>query len=215
MSASGIREPFQEFKENIHKARELIRLAELKEITILIDNKVLEPLKALGITRFPPPPLPPLPGFPSPEELHNLIRETTNKIYEVGLPQVLVFAVSCLEAYLKDQYRLLNPTDPKRDKYNFLRAELVRKVYSAVLKRDVLKGNDPLERAIREIVIKRHVIVHRACIIDEKACLDGLERKLVGTKLPLSSKVVGEDLDKIELFASLIYDSVKTALRKG
>ena len=189
------KQPFEVFKENIAKARELMRLAELKEVTIAIDN-ILEPLKERKL-------LPILPRrlgiFPSPEDIRMLIKEKSDKIYEVGLPQVLVFAIACLEAYLRGQYHIINPRDREIDRYRFLRfnrkARILefRKIYHKVLKRDIFQENEVLERELIDILEKRHTIAH------------GLR------ELKLNSTIVSRYLDKIEEIVLLVQNGCKSS----
>ena len=192
-----VKQPFEVFKENIAKARELMRLAELKEVIIALDN-ILEPLKELRkllrtLRR-------PLGIFPSLEDIRMLIKEKSDKIYEVGLPQILVFAIACLEAYLRDQYHILNPSDRDIDRYRFLRLnrkvrrlEELRKIYRKVLKRDILQENEILERELIDILGKRHIVAH------------GL------SELKLNSTIVSRDLDKIEEIVLLVQNACKSS----
>ena len=189
-----VKQPFEVFKENIAKARELMRLAELKEITIAVDN-VLEPLKERKVLPILPRPF----GiFPSPEDIRKLIKEKSDKIYEVGLPQILVFAIACLEAYLRDQYHIMNPSDRDIDRYRFLRLnrkvrrlELI-KIYRKALKKDIFQENEILERELMGILKKRHIVAHG-----------------VG-ELKLNSTIVNRYLDKIEEIALLVQNACKS-----
>lgn len=94
------------FEENIFKAKEAVRLAALQEITRLVGSISWE-LENKGIL----PRLPRIGILPSFREIRSVLKETTSKIYDVGLPQVLVYAVSCLEAFLKDLYGFLAPAN--------------------------------------------------------------------------------------------------------
>lgn len=169
-----------------------MRLAELKEITIAVDS-ILKRRKLLPILPRP------LGIFPSLKDIRQLIKEESDRIYDVGLPQILVFAVACLEAYLRDQYHMKNPSDRDIDKYRFLRLnrrlgrlEELRKIYRKVLKRDIFQGNEILERELIDILKKRHTVAH------------GL------SELKLNSTIVKHDLNKIEEIALLVQDACKS-----
>jgi hypothetical protein len=58
------------------------------------------------------------------------------------------------------------------------------------------------------------VIVHKAEIIDERACEKARwDKSLVGTRLKLTSTIVNEDLETIDKFAHTIYSKL-SLLRK-
>lgn len=193
-----VKQPFEVFKGNIVKARELMRLAELKEVTIALDNilelpkerKLLQTLRTLRR---------PLGIFPSLKDIRMLIKEKSDKMYEVGLPQILVFAIACLEAYLRDQYHIINPSDIEIDRYRFLRLHHkvrsleFRKRYREALKKDILQENEILEKELIDILKKRHTIAH------------GLG------ELELNSTIVNRYLDKIEEIVLLVQNACKSS----
>jgi len=193
-----VKQPFEVFKENIAKARELMRLAELKEVTIVIDN-ILEPLKERKLLQTLRTLRRPLGIFPSLKDIRMLIKEKSDKIYEVGLPQILVFVIACLEAYLRGQYHIINPSDRNIDRYRFLRLNHkvrsleFRKRYRKVLKRDIFQENEILERELIDILEKRHAIAH------------GLR------ELKLNSTVVSHYLDIIEEIVLLVQNACKSS----
>jgi len=191
----------RDFEENILKAKEFIGLATLKEITKLVDNisEELENRRILPI-------LPRVGILPSFKEIRGVLKETTDKIYEVGLPQVLVYAVSCLEAFLKDLYVLQAQSNVEILERFPEDAYRIRQEFSKIIKGDALNGDNTLAYNMQAVFQKRHVIVHKAGIIDEKSCEKALwEKSLVGTKLKLTSTIVNEDIETINKFAHTIY----------
>ena len=192
---------YTEFEENISKARELIRLASLKELMLEIDAALM-PLKRARLL----PEIRPFGILPSPEDIRMTIKDTTDKIYEVGLPQILVYAVSCLEAFLKDQYCMINPSDKRV--HIFLKAETIRKIYSAILRVDIFGGDEDLLNKLNSVFQKRHVIVHKAGVIDEKSCKEcGWDTKRLGMRLRLDSDSVNQDIDVLEQVALKVHVS--------
>ncbi len=191
---------YAEFVQNISKARELIGLASFKEVMLQVDG-LIELLKKVGLL----PLLRPFGILPSPEDFRTLIKQTSDNIYQVGLPQVLAYCVSCLEAYLKDQYCMINPFD--NGQHNFQNVESIRETYGRVLKTDVFRGDESLASNLNSAFQRRHVIVHKARVIDEDACeRAGWRLELVGTELQLDSTSVSSDIDVIEKFATGIYN---------
>lgn len=191
--------PIQVFRSNIEKARELIRLAQLKEVMLGIDRLVesFPALKMIGNLR---------PGIflPSPEEIRRPIKHTTDRIYEVGLPQTLVFAVSCLETFFKDQYKMLSKKE--EEGRWFQNIEKVRNNFGKYVSGDILDGKDDLFKETNEIFERRHVIVHKAGFIDKDYC-EKTQRPpaLIGSRLQLTADVLMKHIDVLEEVAETVY----------
>lgn len=117
--------------------------------------------------------------------------------------------MSTLEAYLRTVYHELMPKDEER--HHFLNVKELKEVFSkALLKKDIFEGRRLLEFRINEIFVKRHVIVHRAGEIDQKACSDaGWNRDLAGKQLSLTSAVVMQDIKKMDEFADIIHEAIR------
>lgn len=184
--------PYSALQENLNTARTFVELAGLKEIREKIRG--MRPLAIIRDTIFP---------------LRRILKDTADKLYEVGLPQVLVFVVSCLEAYLKESYQMLKgELLTAEEERVFLRLERVRELFSEILKADVLEGDEELFRRAQVVIEKRHIIVHRAGIIDQKAYdvfrEAGIYEGEVGSKLRLSADKVKQDIDVVEAFARKI-----------
>jgi len=149
------------FKINIEKARRLKELVDLKDS---LRDKV-----SFLVGLLPPDP-PQLPGLPSGPKsyyfgtlkpsLDDYVKLTDEVCYE----QSLVFAVTSMEAYLQDKYSELNPGD--NTPYNFQRADKIKEAFEKVGVN--VFSNDNKRKDIGFILQLRHVIVHRAGIIDNE-----------------------------------------------
>ena len=184
------------FEVNMNSAELFIQLADLKKL-----RGELRSLRPIAIIRD------------SVGPMRLIINDICNKIYEVGLPQTVVFIVACFEYCLKGGYRRLKGGDlTDKENKSFLKPDVIRLLYGKIVKKDVLDGDEKLVRRIKAIVQERHVIVHRAGILDKKAYLAfeeaGLNRGTVGSKLKLSPEVVSEDIDHLKTFVSTILDHV-------
>lgn len=184
------------FEVNMNSAELFIQLADLKKL-----RGELRSLRPIAIIRD------------SVGPMRLIINDICNKIYEVGLPQTVVFIVACFEYCLKGGYRRLKGGDlTDKENKSFLKPDVIRLLYGKIVKKDVLDGDEKLVRRIKAIVQEHHVIVHRAGILDKKAYLAfeeaGLNRGTVGSKLKLSPEVVSEDIDHLKTFVSTILDHV-------
>ena len=191
------------FEENMDIAKRFISLAELKGLRETIRERRL-------ITRirdeFGP--------------LRIRIKDISDKLYEVGLPQTEVFIVSCFEYCLKEAYRILKGSDLTREEEkSFLRPDEIRKLYGKMLKRDVLDGDEKLLKRAKAVIQTRHVIVHRGGIIDGKAHAAfkdaGLSRGMVDSRLQLTPEDVKQDIEYLETFVKKVFDHVLSVKLSG
>ena len=140
------------FEKNMDIAERFIQLADLKDIRETIRGYRLIPIIRDKVG-----------------PLRRRIKNISDKLYEVGLPQTEVFIVSCFEHCLKETYRILKGSDLGKEERCFLRPKEIRRLYSGILKKDVLDGDEELLKRVKAVIETRHVIVHRGGIVDEKA----------------------------------------------
>jgi len=184
------------FEVNMNSARLFVQLADLKKL-----RGELRSLRPIAIIRD------------SLGPLRQIVKDICNKTYEVGLPQTVVFIVTCFEYSLKEGYRRLKDGDlTDKENRSFLKPDAIRLLYGKIVKKDVLHGDEKLVKRIKAVIQERHIIVHRAGILDKEAYLAfeeaGLNRGTVGSKLKLSPEVVSEDIDHLKTFVSTILDHV-------
>jgi len=201
-------DPLEVFKENMERARICIGLGYAREVKTASD--------VLGfgesITEFMrnrPRVVPLIDGAVNfiidywEKQLAPFIESQVKKLYELGLPQTLVFIVSCLEAYLKDNYSLITSNEVKK---SLLNIKNIQRTYGRLIKGDILGGDEELRKDLEEIFQKRHVIVHNGGIIDKKARekVEKWDDSMIGQQVTLNSHVVEEHLARIEEFVALV-----------
>jgi hypothetical protein len=143
-----------------------------------------------------------------------LIKDYTDNVYSVGLPQTVVFSVSCFEAFLEGLYETLRGESLVGEKdHGFPNLDRVRGKFGEICKADCLKGDDALQKRVKAVLEKRNIIVHRAGMIDRKAHdafvaagLLGLEE---GAKLVLRVDDVKEDVEALKLYAATLVEATK------
>ena len=154
---------FENFKINIEKARRLKELVDLKNT--LRDNVSF----LVGLLPPDPPRLHGLPPGPKSyyfdtlkSSLDNYVKLTDEICYE----QSLTFAVTSMEAYLRDKYIEMNTKEDMQ--YNFQRADKIKEAFEKIGVN--VFPDDNIRKDIGFILQLRHVIVHRAGIIDDEFC---------------------------------------------
>jgi hypothetical protein len=136
-------------------------------------------------------------------QIEPIIQEKVMELYELALPQILVFMVSCLEAYLKDNYSLCSRHSVK----NLLNVETIRKSYGRLIHGDIFNGDEELGSDLQEILQTRHVIVHRNGIIDEEACekVERWNKSMVNKEIKLNTSIVEGYLKTVEKFGKVVH----------
>lgn len=197
-----LKEIYDVFLKNMTLARDFLDLAELKEF-----RTKLREIRPLAILRDEYGPI------------RELIKSYSNNLYKVGLPQTIVFAVSCLETFLRKSYEILKGqpfSDDKRP--NFLNLQKVREYYGELIKRDPLNRDEDLLIKVDAVIEKRNIIVHRAGIIDERAYKKFEKANIcegkVGDELKLDVDKVKQDISFLEKFAKVIYENIKDVEKK-
>lgn len=193
---NSLKEPYSIFQTNMDSAKFFTQLADLKEL-----RRILRGLRPIAIIRDTHGPI------------RQIVKDALDKAYEVGLPQIVVFVVTCFEYCLKESYRRLKDSDlTNEQEKSFLQPNVIRELYGKILKKDVLDGDDKLVKRVEVVIQERHVIVHRAGIIDEKAYSAfreaGLNRGVVGSKLELSPESVREDIEYVQTFLRKVFGHV-------
>ena len=177
-------EIWRTFEKNMRLAEKFVLIAKAREWRMLIRQ--YRPLATLR-DQFGP------------------LRKFLAEAYRVGLPQVLVFAVTCYEACLKGIYEVLKGEVVKEA---FLDPIKVKERYRKVLNEDPLAGADRLVVDTRAVILKRNVIVHRAGVIDEKAEEDfkklGLPQYRAGQEIELNAEEVKRDLNVLRDYVTKV-----------
>ena len=193
---NSLKELYSAFEANMNSAKLFTQLADLKEL-----RGILRSLRPMAIIRD------------SWGPARQTIKGTLDKVYEVGLPQTVVFVVTCFEYCLKEAYRRLKGSDlTNKQEKSFLQPDVVRLLYGKILKKDVLDGDEKLVRRVEAVIQERHVIVHCAGILDETACSTfekaGLDRGVVNSELELSPEIVSEDIEYVKTFVKKVFDQI-------
>lgn len=207
---SGVeKEPFRIFEENMEKVRTVLMLTHAKEFKAVLEK--MEFRKSIRQIMRNRPHLIPLiedvidsiiESFEA--EIEPIIQEKVMKLYELALPQILVFMVSCLEAFLKDNYSIHS----KRRVRNLLNVKTIRNSYGRLIHGDIFNGDEELRRDLQEILQTRHVIVHNGGIIDEDACekVERWNESMINKEIRLNSDTVESYLKIVEKFAKQVYE---------
>jgi len=202
-------EPFRTFEKNMEKARTVLMLTRAKEFkTVLEKIEFGERIRQIIRNR---PRLIPL--FESvtdsivesfEAQIEPIIQEKVMELYELALPQILVFLISCLEAYLKDNYSLHSGHSVK----NLLNVGTISKSYGRLIHGDIFNGDEGLRRDLQEILQTRHVIVHKGGIIDEEACekTERWNESMVNKEIKLNSGIVEDYLKIVEKFGKVVHE---------
>lgn len=208
-------QPLEVFKGNMEKARICIGLGYAKEVKTALD--VLGFGKSImEFMRNRPRVVPFIDDGVNfitdywEKQLVPFMESQVKKLYELGLPQTLVFIVSCLEAYLKDNYLLITGNEVKK---SLLNTKNIRRTYGCLVKGDILGGDEELRKDLEEIFQKRHVIIHNGGIIDEQACdkVEKWDESMIDQQVTLNSRVVEEHLARIEEFVTLVNHKLRAS----
>jgi hypothetical protein len=194
---NGFEEAYNVFLQNISISGDFLALLEFKEIRGQIRE-----VRPLAILR---------------DELgpaRKMLKEHLDMLYKVGLPQTVVFVVSCFEDFLKSEYRLLKGQHiTEKEELSFLQPQKVRDLFGEILKVDLLNGDEVLLKKVSATIQKRHIIVHRAGTIDKKAYgvfMDAqFEEGKVGDKLILNVDKVKQEIEYLGKFSKMVMDSLK------
>ena len=197
-------DPFVIFNNNIERATKFLQLAELKELRERLSLPIIKQIRLI----------------------RQVIEKRTSEMYEVGLPQVLVYSVSCLEAYLKDYYYFtLKKIGIEYQETRFWWNDILQKYEDLV--EDIFEGNKELLFDVEEIREKRHVVIHNSGIVDSEAIkriiknvnnkkkYSSLQKQITqhkirewesmeNEKLSLESKIIENDIKTIKRFVELI-----------
>jgi hypothetical protein len=190
-------EAWKVFCKNMELAERFLSMAEAKELRM--DMREVRPLARLRDKVGP-------------------LRKFLADLYEVGLPLVLVFGVTCYEFCLKRMYEALKGDELTREEeLAFLRPDEVRNLYGKYVRKDPLDGADQLAVDVRIAILKRNVIVHRAGEIDKTAEDEfrkvGVSQYKSGQRLELKSEEVKRDLNTLKSYVAKIYDSLISCLK--
>jgi hypothetical protein len=194
---NGFEEAYNVFLQNISISGDFLALLEFKEIRGQIRE-----VRPLAILR---------------DELgpaRKMLKEHLDMLYKVGLPQTVVFVVSCFEDFLKSEYRFLKGQHiTEKEELSFLQPQKVRDLFGEILKVDLLNGDEVLLKKVSATIQKRHIIVHRAGLIDKKAYgvfMDAqFEEGKVGDKLILNVDKVKQEIEYLGKFSKMVMDSLK------
>lgn len=187
------KDAFYFFKKNMDDARQTLRLLRLDEVWE--DIQSMRPL-----SRFRPMPI------------RKLLKERSEKVYELVLPQIIVFGVASLDAFLKMKYEQLSrfkqiaEDEGKRrnEKTIFQETGRIRNKFGELVKKDIFRGDEKLKEDLQKVFGKRHVIAHRAGVIDDDYCeKHKLDKSWINRKLPLDVETVENDLTTIEKFGDI------------
>ena len=185
----------QIFEYNFSKAKNLLELTKIHEIKNKIDEFIEKRPRPLGLE-------PPLFGlFDSIREylktpLDNYMNIVSKTCYE----QSVVAGVTALETYLRDKFCEEKGIDEYVGR-SFQNVNFIEEKFREI---DIeIFESEEVKRRLNHVLQIRHVIVHKAGIIDEKACNNaGWDNKLVGKHISrfLNYDIVKEILDFIERF---------------
>ena len=177
---------FKFFKKNISDSKLTLKLLRLDELWG--DIQSIRPRPQIGLM-----------------PIRRKLKERSERIYELVLPQIIVFGISSLDAFLKEKYKQKIGREYKEGKGAFQKADTIRKEFGKCIKGDIFAGDENLKGDLQKVFNKRHVIAHRAGVIDSEYCeKNGLKEELwMGMKLPLKSKDVENDLATIEKFGEI------------
>jgi uncharacterized membrane-anchored protein YjiN (DUF445 family) len=209
MKSEAKEEPFQTFEKNMEKARTVLMLTRAKEFKAVLEEVGFGE-RIRQIIRSRPRLIPLLENVADSivesfeAQIEPFIQEKVMELYELALPQILVFMVSCLEAYLKDNYSLHSGRSVK----SLLNVGIISKTYGRLIHGDIFNGDEELRKDLQEILQTRHVIVHKGAIIDEEACekVERWDQSMVNKEIKLNSSIVEGYLELVEKFGKVVHE---------
>ncbi|MEM2010141.1 MAG: hypothetical protein QXW60_00010 [Nitrososphaerota archaeon] len=183
-------ERFQEFKNQLQLAYDLLSAARLKEIRDYVRS--FRPLAILGDEIRP---------------IRRIVKEYSDQIYGVGLPLIIVYAASCLELFLRDIWEeYIGPIDKKYRSIFSNPKEFNKKIGQKIKDDVVVQAN-----MVAQI---RHTIIHRGGIVDKDALCAfrkaGVEEIIEGMKLEFTADKVEKYLNILLQYANEVYNIFKT-----
>lgn len=141
------------------------------------------------------------------------LRKLLREAYNIGLPMVLDFAVTCYETFLKELYMILKGEELTRNESEvFFNPVKAGELFRDKIGSNPLKGADELLKDTRIVIIKRNVIIHRNGKIDKRAEDElrtlGISRYKKGQKLELDADEVKNGAQTLKCYATKIFESV-------
>ncbi len=112
------------------------------------------------------------------------LNECIDRVERSGLEASIVMTVTAFETYLRDKYvEKKQPSEDDKSKLrSFMNLEYVKERYEEVDIKDLI--DKTTEQKLKKILQMRHVIVHKAGIIDEKACkMAGWDKSAIGNNI--------------------------------
>jgi len=209
MKSKAEEEPFRAFKKNMEKARTVLMLTRAKEFKAVLE-KVGFGEQIRQIIRSRPRLIPLFKNVADSmvesfeAQIEPIIQEKVMELYELALPQILVFMISCLEAYLKDNYSLHSGHNVK----SLLNVRTISETYGRLIHGDIFNGDEELRKDLQEVLQTRHVIVHKGGIIDEEACekAERWDQSMVNKEIKLNSSIVEGYLEIVEKFGKVVHE---------
>ena len=143
-----------------------------------------------------------------PMPIRKMLKERSKKIYELVLPQMIVFGGASLDAFLKLKFEQATGHEYGG---NFQRTDKIKEGFEKYVEGgDIFGGDEKLKKDLQKVFNKRHVIAHRAGVIDDtyrKKCT--LDEAWINRKLPLDAETVENDLTTIEKFGEIANKIIK------
>ena len=195
LHGEGLEEIWEEFKQEMGLVMDFLELVGLKELREEI--RLFRPLAMIRDEVGP---------------VRRAVKEFTDKLYNVSLPLLLVFSVSCLEKFLRRLWLLkFGSIDKKMWRiFNELKdfAKEVRRRYGVEVGESTFKA--------RAVVAKRNIILHNNGIVDQKALEAfieaGKQDSQLGQRLKLSVEEVRRDINTILEFAERVKEIFDSSL---
>ncbi len=185
---------FQEFEKQLQLAYSLLNVAEIKEMRDYIRS--FRPLAILRDEIGP---------------IRRIIKEYSDRIYEISLPLLIVYAVSCLELFLRDAWEEHIGTIEKKYRGIFSNPKEFNKRISQRIGKAIRYDIVVQDNVIAQI---RHTIIHRGGIVDNEALSAfreaGIEGITEGEKLVFKADDVKKHLDTLLQYANEVRNIFKT-----
>lgn len=111
--------------------------------------------------------------------------ECIDRLQRSGLEASIVMAVTAFETYLRDKYaeKKQLSDDDKSKLRSFMHLENVKKRYEELGLKNLI-DDETTEQKLKAVLQMRHVIVHKAGIIDGKACkMAGWDMGAIGNNI--------------------------------
>ena len=183
------------FEYKIQKAKDLADAVNMIEYGKGVGERVYQ---VAGDVAKSIPFLPEVIAFAAPvtSQIESESNEYIDQLQRSGLAASIVMAVTAFETYLRDKYveKKQLSDDDKSKLGSFMYLENVKKRYEELGLKNLI--GETTEQELNEVLQTRHIIVHRAGIIDEKACdAAGWGKGAIGNNIKMSldyNKVINE-----------------------